>query len=115
MGVAPPVEADGTTHGMCRRCVERLRRQELGPRPPVVVVVRSVEQAAEVAAAFGALRGIAVVADRRGGQRRQGQASVPTERRQLDRRRPWASQRDPWSALGVQVVPVGEADAPSPG
>jgi hypothetical protein len=107
MGVVLPLETGGTNLGMCRRCAERLRRQELGPHPRVLVVARSAELAAAVAAAFGALRGIAVVPDRREGQRRRDRGPVPTERRRLDRRRPWASQRDPWCALGVQVVPLG--------
>jgi hypothetical protein len=108
MGVVPPFESGGTTHGMCRRCAERLRRQELGPPSRVLVVARSAELAAGIATAFATLRGIVVVPDRREGQRRRGRSPVPTERRQLDRRRPWASQRDPWGALGVQVVPLGE-------
>jgi hypothetical protein len=110
MGIALPVETGGMTHGLCRRCAEGLRRQELGRPSRVLVVARSAELAAGIATAFGALRGIVVVPDRREGERRQGRSSVPTERRQLDRRRPWASQRDPWDALGIQVVPLQEAD-----
>jgi hypothetical protein len=93
MGVVPPVEADGTTHGMCRLCAEQLRRQEMGPRPRVLVVVRSAGLAAGVAAALSPLGDVVIV------------------RRQLDRRRSWVSQRDPWSALGVKIVPVQEEDS----
>jgi hypothetical protein len=110
MGIALPVETGGMTHGLCRRCAEGLRRQELGRPARVLVVVRSAEVAEGIASAFGALGGIVVVPDRRERERRQARSSVPTERRQLDRRRPWASQRDPWDALGIQVVPLQEAD-----
>jgi hypothetical protein len=110
MGVGLPVEADGMTHGMCRRCIERLRREKIGPPSRVLVVARSAELAAGIATAFGALGGIVVLRDRREGQRRRGRRDVATERRQLERRRPWVSQRDPWDALGVQVVPLPRAD-----
>jgi hypothetical protein len=111
MGVVPPVEADGTSHGMCRLCAERLRRQEMGPRRRVLVVVRSAGLAAGVAAALAALGDVVVVPDRRAEQRRRGRSPVPAERRQLERRRSWVSQRDPWSALGVKIVPVQEEDS----
>jgi hypothetical protein len=111
LGVVPPVEADGTTHGMCRLCAEQLQRQEMGPCPRVLVVVRSAGLAAGVAAALAALGDVVVVPDRRAGQRRRGQSPVPAERRQLDRRRSWVSQRDPWSALGIKVVPIQEEDS----
>jgi hypothetical protein len=98
------------THGMCRRCVERLRREEIGSPSRVLVVARSAELAAGIATACGALGGIVVLPDRRGGQRRRGRSHVASERRQRDRRRPWVSQRDPWGALGVQVVPLPGAN-----
>ena len=111
MGVVPPVEADGTTHGMCRLCAEQLRRQGMGPRPRVLVVVRSAGLAAGVASTLSALGDVVVVPDRRAGQRRRSQSPVLAERRQLDRRRSWVSQRDPWSALGIKIVPVHEEDS----
>jgi hypothetical protein len=106
MGISLPIESEVTTHGMCRRCVERTRREGIDPRPEVVIVVQRAEQIEPLAAALADLPGVTVVRDRRTALRRQCASPVKKERRQLDRRRRFLSQRDPWLALGVQVMPV---------
>jgi hypothetical protein len=107
MGVYFPVESDDTTHGMCRRCVERFRREDIGSRPEVVIVVRRTQQLERLAVDVADLPRTTLMLDRRTAlQRRQRAIPVKQERRQRARRRPHYSQRDPWLALGVEVVPV---------
>jgi hypothetical protein len=106
LGIAFPIESEHTTHGICRRCLERTRREQLGPGSEVVIVVRSTELLEQLAAATAHLPGVTVVRDRRTASRRQRASPASQERRYEERRRPFHSQRDPWLALGVQVVPV---------
>ncbi len=113
MGVVFPLEDLSTTHGMCPRCFERMRREQLGPRPHVLIVVRHNQAAMRqhLLNAFHGLPGVAVVPDRRQGERRAVRTSRPDERRKRDRRLPLFSQRDPWLALGVQVIPVSRHES----
>ena len=61
----------------------------------------------QLADALAGLRGVAVVRDRRHAVRRQRTSPLREERRREERRRgPFHSQRDPWLALGVQVMPA---------
>ncbi len=107
MGVVAPLEDERTTHGLCPRCAERLYREQVG-RAHALVIVAGGAAALEtrLAEALTDLPCVEVVPDRRQAQRRRERTPVRSERRQLDRRRTLWSQREPWSALGVQVVPV---------
>jgi hypothetical protein len=107
MGVIAPLDDERTTHGLCPRCAERLHREQVGRAHALVIVAPGAAGLqARLAEALTDLECVEVVRDRRQGQRRRERTPVRAERRQLDRRRILWSQRDPWSALGVQVVPV---------
>jgi hypothetical protein len=107
MGVIAPLEDERTTHGLCPRCAERLHREQLGRAHALVIVAGGAAALeARLEEALTALECVEVVRDRRQAQRRRARAPVRAERRQLDRRRTLWSQREPWSALGIQVVPV---------
>ncbi len=114
MGVVAPLADDGVTHGMCRRCAERVRREQAGVRPHFLIVVRRDAPTAggRLLDALRDLHAVTVVVDRRQRERRTSREAVAAERRQLDRRRPMATQREAWSALGLQVVPVATSGAP---
>ena len=69
MGSKEPFEDPGITHGICSVCME----QETVSDPPVLVV--SPDRAATIPLLSTLLRGspdIAIVVDRRGGERRHG-------------------------------------------
>lgn len=112
MGVIAPLEDERTTHGLCPRCAERLHREQVGRAHALVIVTGgAVALQVRLAEALTDLECVEVVPDRRRAQRRRAQTPVRSDRRQLDRRRNLWSQREPWSALGVQVVPVPRPDA----
>jgi hypothetical protein len=107
MGVTAPIDSAHITHGICRRCLERVHRVDLGEGRAVVIVVRRSEPMTQLAANLAGLPGVAVFHDRRHAVRRERTSPVKQERRHEERRRgPFHSQRDPWLALGVQVVPA---------
>jgi hypothetical protein len=106
LGILFPVQSDAITHGVCGRCLERIRREEGGHGSEVVIVVERLELLGVLAAATAHLPGVTVIQNRRTASRRQRVSPVGRERRRWERRRPLHSQRDPWLALGVQVVPV---------
>ncbi|MBI3454807.1 MAG: hypothetical protein HY002_03325 [Candidatus Rokubacteria bacterium] len=107
MGLQPPLASATVTHGICPPCSERVHRQAAPHlrRALIVVHPRQRDLYAHLRGAFEYLPNVAVIFDRREGERRRDRALVGTDRRQRDRRRPLLpTQRRFWRLFGIYVV-----------
>lgn len=116
LGEREPADDPTETHGICARhseqVVERLPSTSF-PGIRLLIVVRRTETALyeHLTRAFAGLRDVAVILDRRHGDRRQSPAIVPTDRRRVSRR----IRNAQFSALGYLTVRFGPKIEPWPG
>ena len=108
LGQREPIDDTTETHGVCAVHSERLLEQLPSPAFPgirLLLVVRRTETALydHLTRSLGALPDVAVILDRRHGERRQAAGEVATERRRADRR----IRKSPFSSLGYLRVRFG--------
>ena len=111
LGLVPPHEDRAVTHGICVRCVLRVRTGREPPPTPLppghvllVVARRAQPLYWHLSRAFEDLAGIVVIPDRRLGDRRRRAIKVVGNRRSAERRRPTV-MNDPLPAtFGLWIV-----------
>ena len=108
LGEREPVADTTETHGICDRHSERLLEQVPSRSFPgirVLFVVRATETEVydHLTWSFADLPDVAVITDRRKGERRRAGSDVPIERRRTNRR----LRKAQFSGLGYLVVRFG--------
>jgi hypothetical protein len=110
LGQREPIDDTTETHGVCAVHSERLLEQLPSAGFPgirILLVVRRAETALfdHLNRSLAPLPDVAVILDRRHGDRRQATSEVSAERRRADRR----IRRSPFSSLGYLRVRFGAA------
>jgi len=108
LGEREPVSDTTDTHGICARHSDKLLEQLPSGSFPgirILFVVRVTEAAVydHLTQAFAGFPDIAVITDRRKGERRTERSAVPAERRRTNRR----LRKTEFSSLGYLLVRFG--------
>jgi hypothetical protein len=114
LGQREPLDDPSETHGVCAVHSERLLEQlpsAAFPGVRMLLVVRRSETALfdHLTRSLGPLSDVAVILDRRRGERRQTTDAVAADRRRADRR----IRKSPFSSLGYLRVRFGAARQPA--
>ena len=114
LGQREPMDDPSETHGVCAVHSERLLEQLPSAAFPgirMLLVVRRSETALfdHLTRSLAPLSDVAVMFDRRHGERRQATSEVAADRRRADRR----IRKSPFSSLGYLLVRFGAARQPA--